>query len=286
MFPEIGATFFPDETRLADVVQLEHQQPGPRVRTNVGQYQIGMYRAVFGMLDELNPEYLVDPQDLVHISVAKGVILGSIDHFLGGGSNARRAGVGIDVLPGYTADPDRHPLAVVVDAMLRAHLRPIPAANSLDAQLATFIPNADERRTVVEDIDEIKHSIADGAWKGATILGGSVIEALLLQALQNKLSAAQLLAAQNAATTSHPGVQALNTPIANLLDRRWTLQAYTILAQEAGLIDEADASVCHKVRSYRNLVHPALSSRTGQRCDEPTARLAHATILELVKKFG
>jgi hypothetical protein len=58
-----------------------------------------------------------------------------------------------------------------------------------------FISDADLRTDLRQDLGEVNRPLHNGEWKGATVPAGLIVEALLLWALQNKRTNAELQAA-------------------------------------------------------------------------------------------
>jgi len=80
------------------------------------------------------------------------------------------------------------------------------------------------------DIGAIDRALSNGEWKAATVLAGSVIEALLLWALQQRLPAD----ITTAVTTLRNSGELTRQPDPNL--ERWDLHEYTEVAAHVGII--------------------------------------------------
>ena len=82
-------------------------------------------------------------------------------------------------IAGYS---DLSPITIVRRALAKCPDQ-APAPTTADFP---FVTDADLREVLRTDLSEAERAFADGGWKAATILGGSLIEALLLWALQQR----------------------------------------------------------------------------------------------------
>jgi len=71
---------------------------------------------------------------------------------------------------------------IIIRDLLKECQDEAPSAQSLQ-QLA-FIQDGDFRATLGTDIGSAERALADGEWKGASVLAGSVVEALLFWTIQ------------------------------------------------------------------------------------------------------
>lgn len=143
----------------------------------------------------------------------------------------------------------------------------------------TFIADAKFRTSIARDIDSLNAFVKDEEWKAATVIGGSVVEALLLDKLSNPatlVKAQAVEAAHVAAKEKYWRAEALED---------WKLWKLIVVAQEVGLIDENVAHVCDGARDFRNLIHPT-KERSEAPCDRGTALAAVAAVENLVAVFG
>jgi hypothetical protein len=145
---------------------------------------------------------------------------------------------------------------------------PAPSTHDLN-----FIADADLRADLRFDISAINQELANGEWKSATVLAGSVIEALLLWKLST-LNASDVASAE-----------------ANVLKRKtkpldeWDLHAFIEIAAVCPpgkpSIKSNTATQLRLAKDYRNLIHPGRSLRLQEKCDRATA-LAAVAGLEMV----
>jgi hypothetical protein len=158
-------------------------------------------------------------------------------------------------------------------AFIRKHLEslrdegPRPGTASLD-----FVQDPLLRDTLLTDLGSAKDEFDRGAWKAATVLAGSVAEALLLNALS-----AQPEEAHRAARETQLSVNS------DLL--RWDLHQLTVAAERLNVIDETTAQQCKIAKNFRNLIHPGRALRLSLKCDRGTAHAAAAAVEFVIRNL-
>lgn len=133
---------------------------------------------------------------------------------------------------------------------------PAPTTKTL-----AFVSNVDDRTALQNDIAAVERAIHNNEWKAATVLAGSVIEALLLWALAQDTKAA---------------LRAANAPKGNNNLGKWDLVDLIKVAHELNLIGDYTAKQADLARNYRNLIHPAVAERRKMIANRPTAFAAFA----------
>ena len=110
-----------------------------------------------------------------------------------------------------------------------------------------------------------------------------MVEALLLWALGN-CGAPTLQTAKAAAVATEKWTSKPPTDL-----NEWRLFQLVVVSRHAGLIEQDTRDQCDLSRDFRNLIHPGVTIRTGQRCDKGTALAAAAAVAfvtrDLEKKF-
>jgi hypothetical protein len=147
---------------------------------------------------------------------------------------------------------------------------PTPATAEL-----SFIPDADLRDSIRNDISAAYRALHDGLWKAATVLAGAAAEALLLWAITYKKSAPDI---ENA--------RAAVIPSASKDPNGWILDGYTKVARALGLIEDETAKQADLAREFRNLIHPGRSARLAKKCDRGTALSALAAVELIVRDLS
>jgi hypothetical protein len=83
---------------------------------------------------------------------------------------------------GFDLPKLRNPLFIIRDALVNCpDESPSPSTSELN-----FISDPDLKMGLRNDIGSVNRALSNGEWKAATVLAGSVIEALLLWALQRR----------------------------------------------------------------------------------------------------
>ena len=142
---------------------------------------------------------------------------------------------------------------------------PAPATTEL-----SFITDAGLRQNIRLDISAANSDLAQGEWKGATVLAGSATEALLLWALQDH--EARNAGSLASATTTLVGTKMLaQNPGPDPEGPGWHLLQYVEVAAHLNLIEDDTAKLVRLAQEFRNLIHPGRAARLGQKCDRATA---------------
>ncbi|MGH7181467.1 MAG: hypothetical protein ACREJN_05765 [Nitrospiraceae bacterium] len=140
-----------------------------------------------------------------------------------------------------------------------------------------FISDQLFRDSLRNDIGTINRALADSEWKGATVLAGSVVEALLLYTLKQRTQTE----IQTAVTALH-STRTMPRTIPTDLEH-WNLQEYIEVARSLNLIKENTATQARLGKDFRNLIHPGRSQRLGQNCNRATALSAVAAVEHVLK---
>jgi hypothetical protein len=165
--------------------------------------------------------------------------------------------------------------------VIRQALATCPDENpsSATAELQ-FISDAELQDSLRIDIGAINRALSNSEWKSATVLAGSVIEALLLWAVQRR-QPTELTAAINALI---PSGLLSRQPDSNL--ESWDLHEYTEVSARLGIIKKDTADQVRLARRFRNLIHPGRAIRLAQKCDRATALSAVAGVEHVVRDLA
>lgn len=154
---------------------------------------------------------------------------------------------------------------------VRKHAASLPdeaAVGNLHA--LTFIADLDLRASLAIDLKAMEDALDRRAWKSATLLAGSVTEALLLGALLQKEADAR-----------REGGRLPSPAPTDLTD--WNLHQLTEVANVLGVIEGATAAQCRVAKNFRNLIHPGRALRLAQDCDRGTAFATTAAVDHVVR---
>jgi hypothetical protein len=152
---------------------------------------------------------------------------------------------------------------------------PAPTTSQLN-----FITDTALRDSLRVDISAVERALSNGEWKGATVLAGSVIEALLLWALGQRPSAdidsAKMALLASGKLTRQP----------DLSLERWDLHEFTEVAANLGIIGADTYTETRLAREFRNLIHPGRAQRLGKICDRGTALSCSAALDHVVRDLS
>ena len=175
----------------------------------------------------------------------------------------RQGNRGIRRIPGL---PQHNPITLIRLA-LEACPDEFPAHSTSELK---FITDTNLRENLRQDVSAVNMALTNGEWKAATVLAGSVTEALLLWALQRNAS-------QVPATVSKLGMK-IDPDL-----EKWSLHSYIEVAAELGMIKSDTATQCRLAKDFRNLIHPGRALRLGQVCNRGTALSAVAAVEHVIQ---
>jgi hypothetical protein len=236
---------------------------------NITRSQAGQLSGLVKLVDQIPSELLVMDAATYPIFVCATA---HISQRLATWISVPDRGHDLGFMPGAT---QLNPVTEIRDALAKCRDEPFGSATSK----LNFIPDNDLRRSLLMDIGAIDRALSNGEWKGATVLAGSAIEALLLWALQRDTAASTAAAAALVAATTLS-----RQPNADL--ERWDLHEYTEVASHRGIIKSDTATETRLAREFRNLIHPGRSQRLGQKCDRGTALSSVAALDHVVRDLS
>jgi hypothetical protein len=143
----------------------------------------------------------------------------------------------------------------------------------------TFVRDKALRESIGRDIASLDAFFRTAEWKGLTVIGGSVIEALLLDALMKRKYKQKALAEEArrvAAREPRWKAEALE---------KWDLWKLIEVSQAIRILDLEVASVCTGARHFRNLIHPG-RERLKYACDRGTAFAVRGAVEQVVRSLG
>lgn len=141
----------------------------------------------------------------------------------------------------------------------------------------SFIANPDLRPIIERDYQEIPRCLAVQAYKAATVMCGSVMEALLLDAL---------LADEAKAKQSSKARKDQAGKIIKDLGR-WPLSSMIDVAEDLQRIPGTTIRLMSDaVREYRNLIHPAVQIRKQITAEKEEASAARAALDVIIKNLA
>jgi len=217
------------------------------------------FQAVLDLVERIPPELItLNDEEYAIFSASVSALRWSVSH----PTEGNRGGfvIAIHAIPEFG---NANPIALIFD-MLKKCPDEFPTVSTNEL---TFIDDPDLRHSLRNDLSAMSRALANSEWKAATVLAGSVLEALLLWKLDKNRT--------NAMSTGH----AKQKKLKSLED--WHLPDYVEVAAELKLVQEPTAIQARLAKDFRNLIHPGRSVRLGQICNRGTAFGAVAAV-ELV----
>jgi hypothetical protein len=136
-----------------------------------------------------------------------------------------------------------------------------------------FIADAKTRDSISREIGSVESAIRNGEWKAATVLVGSVIEALLLwrlrQLTENEVSDAVDRCHRTGALKHKPKWSEL---------LKWSLPEMIETSAELSVLRPNTVSEARQSKDFRNLIHPGRVLASAAECNRGTAFSAVAAL--------
>jgi len=148
----------------------------------------------------------------------------------------------------------RDPVSYIRDALAELPDQVVPKSITT----LIFLNDAEMAEALRADIATASSALRNGEWKAVAVLSGSVIEALLLWALQK----------------AHPlTIQAQGIGPKRPLEQ-WNLADYIDATEKLRCIEPNTVTEVRRAQDYRNLIHPGRAIRLGVRCDLGAAHVS------------
>ncbi len=143
-----------------------------------------------------------------------------------------------------------------------------------------YVADQELRKIVERDYREISLTVFPaGAWKSTVILAGSILEALLHDALTRD-------SATLARATAASSAPKFKGKVKSLENGEWRLSELIDVAAELQLLPRERANTIDQVvRDYRNFVHPKKEIRAQHACTEAEALLAKGALEGVCNHF-
>jgi hypothetical protein len=175
----------------------------------------------------------------------------------------------------------RHsPIALIRQALERCPNEFPPASTSE----LTFISDEKLRERLNLDIGAVENAFSNSEWKAATVLAGSLIEALLLWVLEEQFSDKVESSVDRLVTKKVFRKKPDDDP------QWWDLYHYVEVAADLTALDDDTVTLVRLAKDYRNFIHPGKAKRLQQDCNRSTAMTAIAALYrvtrDLAKKFA
>jgi hypothetical protein len=151
---------------------------------------------------------------------------------------------------------------------------------SISATELKFLKDSTLEKTLATDLGSIERALSNGEWKAATVIGGSVIEALLLWALDQR-SATDVSSAIAGALTAK---KIKSSPDAD--HSLWKFFELIEVAYQLKEIGDDTLSSANPSRNFRNAIHPGRVQRTGIQCDRGMAHTKYGAVFNVIRELS
>jgi len=139
-----------------------------------------------------------------------------------------------------------------------------------------YITDPKLKEDIARDLTSLPRLLADEQWKAATVIAGSVVEAILLAKIEEQHPKAIALAASRGWTSKKTG--------AVLQPDEWGLELLIQAATHLQIITDTEARACSLAQFYRNTIHPGVA-RIRNAANEGSAYSAMAAAKTLIVKW-
>ncbi len=223
---------------------------------------------VIALADQLPPEMLagLSPEDYAALTVNLAAIRNQLSTWQYADREMRHSTFG--PVRGYS---NLNPITGVRQ-MLSKCPNELPAVgpHGLD-----FIADERFRTILLRDINSTEQALGNNEYKAAVVLGGSVIEAILLWALGGDDGAALAAALRK---LQDAGEMDTRLSADDLTARAWGLADFIKLAEKRRILDPTTVKVAEAAKGFRNLIHPGAEVRDQE---PPTLEMARAATAAL-----
>jgi len=230
------------------------QQSPEKIRTwQLPHTDAATLAALIEMVGEIPPELVpVEASKYMELTASRAAIREVLEIW--------RSRGGVGTLDHVSAIGDLHPVALIHRALVG-----LPdALPSSDTVTLQFLHDPDFELSLRTDISTASSALRNSEWKAATVLAGSVIEALLFWELKQ-----------------HPQDEVRKIRKDDL--DKWHLPQYIEAAGKFECVSKDTITGAQMAKDYRNLIHPGASERTGQVCDLGSAHHAIAALDHVVR---
>jgi hypothetical protein len=150
----------------------------------------------------------------------------------------------------------------------------------------SFVSNAEVRKIIERDYQEISlRTFPDGSWKSTVILAGSILEAVLYDALTKDESAIARAMGSKEVPKKKGKIPRDITKHGH--DDQWSLNDLIKVAGDLDLLPQKDEKAIHLVlRDYRNFVHQRLEIEMGITIGEGHATAAKGMLDVILDHLG
>jgi hypothetical protein len=255
----------------SDVVGYIDRSVRPDITNRVSDSNVSQLLALLELIEEV-PRHLLqlDSSNYAALIAATADLQARVDAYRSMSLRDRMSGTDNVLLPSLSAFGDATALKIIRDQLAQCPDEvPTPTTAALK-----FIVDPVQREAIRIDLSTVASSLANNEWKAATILAGSLIEALLLWAIKQRTTDVPAVISALVKSGVFKGKQAPDPGDPD----DWKLFQYIPVARELKEIEPRTAKIADEVRDFRNLIHPGLTVRSGQACTRGTAHSAYGAL--------
>jgi hypothetical protein len=226
--------------------------------------------AIIALTEQIPPELInLDEHHYMELEASRAAIKSAMQCWQGpGGSNRFE----LDKLKGLS---DLNPLTLIRRALGKCPDE-YPSSSVRDLK---FIIDSELREVLRIDLGSTNLALSNGEWKASTVLAGSIVEALLLWALQQRASTE----IQQAIDKLKGKGVSIKHSASSLED--WVLYELIEVSEELEIIATDTAKQARLAKDFRNLIHPGRNIRLGQICNRGTALSAVAAVEHVIENL-
>lgn len=216
----------------------------------------GYLSGLVRLIEEIPNEYItISGNDYANLILSVESIRNAVEHWRPG--------------PNIVLQPHRGKgLLELIHAALVKCPDAVPAPTTTELQ---FVDDEAMRKSIRTDLSSAASALRNGEWKAATVLAGSVCEALLLWAIPK----AKDYDPQEIKNSRGECCAPENLELAAFIDRASALK----------IITTGTRDIAHRARNYRNLIHAGRSQRLAQDCDRASALAALAAAETIIRNL-
>lgn len=230
---------------------------------NIPEYSITNANIISGLvrlLDQLDPALIPAGKDFVAMVSARAAMADTVQTWVSRGGSTT-----LHNLKAYGKDP----ILIVREVLERCPDLSIPE----EIAGLEFIEDSEMRQNLRFDLSIVERLMYAEHWKPAMVMGGSISEALLLDALLKcdphslKASAAK----QQIKTKEDP--------------KEWYLPQLANVAFDLKIISEDCLKLVKIAQNYRNLIHPGKELRLRQKVTRSAALLCQSALQKIIEEL-
>lgn len=224
------------------------REPGPVIQVNAAGA-----RAVLDMVDRI-------PAELIQLPATESALFyANVSALRSAWEDRDRDRVVVLALPGSGN------ALLEIQRLLARCPDQAPSPGTTELEFLSADPQL--RQMLRTDVSSATSSLMNHEYKEATVIAGSIVEALLLWGFERC----------GESTVRANALSAPNTPL-----EQWTLGAMIEAARACAPITEDTKKQAQLAQTFRNLIHPGRQKRLGELCDRGTALAPLAAVERVV----